>query len=123
MGRVDRPAGEDDAAVGAEVTGLTALAEAHAAAVPALHDQAGRLSLGFDAQITVAGDRRQVSACGRAAKAPTAGHLRVADTGLAGAVDIRVKGETGLLGGGDELVSERQDGPIILDPQGPPRPR
>ena len=41
---------------------------------------------------------------------------------MAGAVDIGVEGETGLLGGGDELMGEGQNGPVVLDLQGTATP-
>src|SRR6476620_2491464 len=117
MRRIDRTTAEDHLTRRARLVIHPSLAKGDAHATLAIQQQARRHSLCLDAQVLAFSGFRQERPCSRAAEAPLAGHLRIADAFLYPAVQIIAELEANLLGRFDETVCQRQDGPIILDTQ------
>src|SRR5712691_13385752 len=104
MRRVDRAAGEDHLAYGADLAFCTVLAERDPGAALSIEQEAGGDRAGLDLEVGAPLGRREEGARGRAAHPALAGHLRIADALLGLAVVVRGQPKPGLLRSLDEGV-------------------
>ena len=118
MRRVDGAARQDHLARGHHLAIPALLAEGDTYAALAFEQQPGGKRLGLDAQVRPASRLRQKRACGRAAEAAIARHLRIADALVLAAVEVVGQRKAGLLRGVDEPMGQVQGRAVVLDQDG-----
>ena len=112
-GVVGAPA-QHDLPVRAEFLVLAVLLVGDTDACFAVEDQRAGGGAGDDLQIGIVAHRTQIGLRRGTAEPAAPGHLRIADAFLQSAVVVVGQRETGLLGGLNETMGQRQDGAVVL---------